>query len=139
MECVLIFLALQTAAPTGDIGWVENEFASLFKLIFVLLGILVLAYFVLRFALPRMLGVDNTGSGPISLVARYSLEPRKSLYVVQVGKEFFLVGTSETNIQFLTSLDPGKLEPALSQPQSRLPGESEFARLLRGWKRSQKP
>jgi hypothetical protein len=50
-----------------------------------------------------------------------------------------LVGTSETNVQFLTSLDAGKVESALAQSNLKPPEGSEFARLLRGLKRSQKP
>jgi flagellar biosynthetic protein FliO len=135
----LILFALQTANPSGDIGWVGSEFTSLLRLVLVLAGILILAFFVLRFAIPRFFGVDNFRTGPITVVARYSLEPRKSLYIVQVGTEFFLVGTSETNVQFLTSLDAGKVESALAQSNLKPPEGSEFARLLRGLKRSQKP
>jgi flagellar biosynthetic protein FliO len=135
----LIFFAWQTANPSGDIGWVGSEFTSLLRLVLVLAGILILAFFVLRFAIPRFFGVDNFRTGPITVVARYSLEPRKSLYIVQVGTEFFLVGTSETNVQFLTSLDAGKVESALAQSNLKPPEGSEFARLLRGLKRSQKP
>lgn len=135
----LIFFAWQTANPSGDIGWVAGEFTSLLRLVLVLAGILILAFFVLRFAIPRFFGVDNFRTGPITVVARYSLEPRKSLYIVQVGTEFFLVGTSETNVQFLTSLDPGKVESALAQSNLKPPEGSEFARLLKGLKRTQKP
>jgi flagellar biosynthetic protein FliO len=135
----LILFAWQTANPSGDIGWVAGEFTSLLRLVLVLVGILILAFFVLRFAIPRFFGVDNFRTGPIKVVARYSLEPRKSLYIVQVGTEFFLVGTSETNVQFLTSLDAGKVESALAQSNLKTPEGSEFARLLRGLKRSQKP
>jgi hypothetical protein len=55
-----------------------------------------------------------------------------------VGQEYFLVGTSETNVHFLTSLDSGKLEPALADASLKAPAGSEFSRLLRGFKRSQK-
>jgi len=135
----LILFAWQTANPSGDIGWVAGEFTSLLRLVLVLAGILILAFFVLRFAIPRFFGVDNFRTGPITVVARYSLEPRKSLYIVQVGTEFFLVGTSETNVRFLTSLDAGKVESALAQSNLKPPEGNEFARLLRGLKRTQKP
>jgi len=129
----------QASTPASEIGWVANEFTGLFQVVLVLAGILILAYFVLRHAIPRFFGLDNLRSGPMTVVARYSLEPRKNLYIVQVGKEFFLVGTSETNVQFLTSLDSAKLELALAQSSMQTPERSEFGRLLRGWKRSQKP
>jgi flagellar biosynthetic protein FliO len=135
----LILFAWQTANPSGEIGFVASEFTSLLRLIFVLAGILILAFFVLRYAVPKFFGVDNFRAGPITVVARYALEPRKNLYIVQVGTEFFLVGTSETNIQFLTSLDSGKVESTLADPKFKAPESSEFSRLLRGLRRSQKP
>ena len=135
----LILFAWQTAIPSGDMGWVADEFTSLLRLVLVLAGILILAFFVLRFAIPRFFGVHNFRAGPITVVAQYALEPRKNLYIVQVGTEFFLVGTSETNVQFLTSLDSGKVESALAQSNLKTPERSEFGRLLRGLKRSQKP
>ena len=134
----MLFL-VQTKAPSEEIGWVANEFASLFQLVLILAGILILAYVVLRFALPRIYGVEQLRSGPMTVVARYSLEPRKNLYIVQIGKEYFLVGTSETNVQFLTSLESSKLEMALAQSNLQRPERTEFGRLLRGWKKSQKP
>jgi flagellar biogenesis protein FliO len=135
----LILFAWQTTNPSGEIGWVANEFTSLLRLVLILAGILILAFFVLRFAVPKFFGVDHLRTGPITVVARYALEPRKNIYVVQVGTEFFLVGTSETNIQFLTSLDSGKVESALAEPKLNAPERSEFSRLLRGLRRSQKP
>src|SRR5262245_20608510 len=131
----LIVFAWQAATPSGEIGWVATEFTSLLRLVFVLAGILILAVFVLRVAIPRFFGVGSLRTGPITVVARYVLEPRKSLYIVQVGSEFFLVGTSETNVQLLTSLDPGKVQSAIAQSNLNAPGEGEFARLLRGLKR----
>ena len=134
-----MFLALQTPNPSGEIGWVASEFAGLVQLVLVLAGILILAYFVLRFAIPKFFGLDNLRAGPMTVVARFALEPRKTLYIVQIGKQFFLIGTSEANVQFLTSLDSGNLETVLAQSSMHTPERSEFSRLLRGWKRSQKP
>jgi flagellar biogenesis protein FliO len=135
----LILGVWQAGNPSGEIGWVANEFAGLVQVVLILGGVLLLAFFVLRFAIPRFFGIDHFRSGPISVVARFSLEPRKNLYIVQIGKEYFLVGTSETNVQLLTSLDSGKLELLLAQSSLKPPEGSDFGRLLRGFKRSQKP
>jgi flagellar biogenesis protein FliO len=134
-----MLLLAQTQAPPEEIGWVANELTSLLQLVLVLVGVLILAYVVLRFAIPRIYGVGQWHSGPMTVVARYSLEPRKNLYIVQVGKEFFLVGTSETNVQFLTSLESAKLEVALAQSNLQTPERTDFSQLLRSWKKSRKP
>jgi flagellar biogenesis protein FliO len=135
----MMLLLQQTQNPSGEIGWVASEFTGLLQLVFILAGILILAYFVLRFAIPKFFGLDNLRAGPMTVVARYALEPRKNLYIVQVGKQFILVGTSEANVQFLTSLDSGNLEAVLAQHSVQTPERSEFSRLLRNWKKSQKP
>src|SRR5689334_8891331 len=111
----LMLLLAQTNVPSEEIGSVASEFTSLLELVLVLIGILVLAYVVLRYVLPKLYGTEQLRSGPMTVVARYSLEPRKNLYIVQVGKEYFLVGTSETNVQFLTSLESATVETALAQ------------------------
>jgi flagellar biosynthetic protein FliO len=128
----------QPAQAPAELGWVSSEFSMLLQLAFVLAAILALAYVVLRVLVPRLLGVNPTGAGPIAVVARYPLEPRRNLYIVQVGAEMFLIGTSENSIQFLTSLDADKLGPRLEAATPSTRGVGEFSRFLSGF-RKQKP
>ena len=129
MGCFLMLVVLQTGADVDNIAWVSSQFTGLLQFIFLLAAILILAYVALRFGLPKILGLGSVQSGPIGVVARYALEPRRNLYIVHVGTEYFLIGTSETNIRYLTQLDANKLEPTLDGTNDNTPS-GEFKRLL---------
>ena len=121
---------LQT--PADQVSSLNRQVMDYLQLILVLGAVLLLAYLTLRFWLPRMAGLPRASSGPIQVVARLGLEPRKSLYVIKTGAEFFLIGTSESEIHYLTGLDPAGIEPLLAQaPEKRQTG-SEFLKVLKG-------
>lgn len=71
----------------------------------VLVGVCVLAFVVVRVA-RRYLGAPRgAGAGMLDVVARVPLEPRRSLYVVEVAGKALLVGTSEMGLTVLSELD----------------------------------
>jgi flagellar biosynthetic protein FliO len=78
----------------------------------LVLGIVCLAaWVVVRFGVRRMWG--PRGGGVLDIIARVPLEPRRSLYVVEVGGKVLLVGTSEMGLNVLSELDRDavKVEP----------------------------
>ena len=105
----------------------------IFQYIEVLLalgGVLVLAYVTLKIGLPRMFGMRTPSRGPIKVVARYSLEPRKALYLVQAGSQVFLLGTSDNQVQNLAALtDDNAAEILRSALVEELPRQ-DFRALL---------
>ncbi len=95
-------------APTDTAVQQLASNSQMFQYVEVLLalaGVLVLAYVLLRIVLPRMLGLRASGRGPIQVLARYPLEPRKTLYLVKTGAQVFLIGTAENQVQYLTAID----------------------------------
>ena len=66
----------------------------------LVLGLVCLAaWVVVRFGVRRMWG--PRGGGVLDVIARVPLEPRRSLYVVEVGGKVLLVGTSEMGLNVL--------------------------------------
>jgi flagellar protein FliO/FliZ len=63
----------------------------------------VAAWLIVRIGTRRLWG--PRGSGVLDVVARVPLEPRRSLYVVEVGGKTLLVGTSEMGLTVLSELD----------------------------------
>lgn len=110
----------------------HSGFLELLEVLFVLAGVLLLAYALLRLGLPRMLGMVGPSDGPIQIVARQGLEPRKMLYLVNVGSQVFLVGTAENQVQCLTVIDPENASAILSQ-QHREPVRQKDFRQLVNW------
>ena len=69
----------------------------------------------IRYVIPRWFGINTSAAGPIQVLARFPLEPKRTLYVVKVAKDIVLVGSSESGLQFLKELDPADFEAAIQQ------------------------
>ena len=72
----------------------------------VVLGVVCVAAFVAVRVFGRLLaGGRARGAHLMDVVARVPLEPRRSLYVVEVEGKTLLVGTSEMGLNVLSELD----------------------------------
>ncbi len=72
----------------------------------VVLGVVCVAAFVAVRVFGRLLaGGRARGAHLMDVVARVPLEPRRSLYVVEVAGKTLLVGTSEMGLNVLSELD----------------------------------
>lgn len=90
----------------------------------VLAAVCVAAFFVVRF-LGRFLSTGRArGAHLLDVVARVPLEPRRSLYVVDVAGKTLLVGTSEMGLSVLSELDRGEV-------RARIVEKPTFAELVR--------
>jgi flagellar biogenesis protein FliO len=114
---------------------VGTETGDYLRLMLVLAGVLLLAYAALRYLLPRLTGVTRGASGPIKVVARLGIEPRKNLYIVQAGSEFLLIGTSENQMQRLASLDGASLDLNVPSNGVKSGAGGEFSRLVASLRR----
>jgi len=77
----------------------------------VVLGAVCVAAFVLVRVLGRVLATGRArGAHLLDVVARVPLEPRRSLYVVEVAGKTLLVGTSEMGLSVLSELDGAEVK-----------------------------
>ena len=78
------------------------------------LGIVcLLAYVSLRFLARRGLGRTSFGgAGPIKVLARCSLEPRRSLYLIEAAGRCFLVGVGDGPMAVLAELGAAEVASA---------------------------
>ena len=97
---------------------------EMFKVLLMLGGVLVLAWAGLRFWLPKMGGLHGLRSDLIEVVARQSIEARKTLYVVRAGSRHLLLAASEQGVHFLQEVE---VDPAAPAP----PPAGGFAQRLR--------
>lgn len=70
----------------------------------VLAVVCVVAWMVVRFGGRWLVGARGRARG-MDVLARLPLEPRRSLYVVEVAGKTLLVGTSEMGLSVLSELD----------------------------------
>src|SRR5215471_20800103 len=132
MTAGLWLLLANTTA--GEIGAVNIGMQDYLKLVLVLGLILALAFIVLRVGLPGITGVRKLPPGAIQVAAQYPLEPKKNLYVIRVGEEYFLLGTTESGMHYLTTLDQNPIEAAAAQAAT--PPQTKFAKLIPAFRRS---
>ena len=130
-------LLAQAVSPVEEIGSTNTQALEYLKLILILGFILLFAFIVLRVGLPWMTGARKLASGAIQVAARYPLEPKKNLYVIRVGPDYFLVGTTESGMHYLTALDSDHIEAALPQAETS-PDEGEFAGLIKAFRRTKR-
>ena len=82
----MVALLLQATPSAADqLNSINSQIVQYVEVLLALAGVLILAYLTLRVGLPRMFGMRTSGSGPIQVVARYPLEPKKVLYLVKAG------------------------------------------------------
>ncbi|MEZ5403586.1 MAG: flagellar biosynthetic protein FliO [Bryobacteraceae bacterium] len=101
------------AAP--DLG-TGAMLAETLRVVLILGGVLALAVAVLRYVLPRLVHGRAQAEGPFKMIARFPLEPRKTLYMVEARGQVLLLGTSERDIHYLATLPRAAADPE-SEPK----------------------
>jgi len=91
----------------------------------VLGAVCIAAFIAVRFFGRTLSAGRVKGSHLLDVVARVPLEPRRSLYVVEVAGKTLLVGTSEMGLSVLSELDGHEVKSRAVPAQS-------FADLVRG-------
>jgi flagellar protein FliO/FliZ len=79
----------------------------------VLVLIAVAAWAFVRFLAPRLRGVR--GQARMRVLERLPLEPRRSLYVVEVDGAPLLIGVADGSVRVLRELEPGERPAAGEQ------------------------
>jgi flagellar biosynthetic protein FliO len=93
---------LETAPPPGIDGSVGSLGASV-AVSFLSLGLVcVLAFLALRWLSRRPPGPSH---GPLRVLARQSLDPKRSVFVIEAAERCFLVGAGEGAMTLLAELD----------------------------------
>jgi flagellar protein FliO/FliZ len=91
----------------------------------LVLGVVCVVAFVAVRLLGRVLATGRArGAHLMDVVARVPLEPRRSLYVVEVAGKTLLVGTSEMGLSVLSELDA-------SEVRSRVASRPTFGDLVK--------
>jgi flagellar biogenesis protein FliO len=121
-----------TPGPTDQLTSINSQVVQYIGVLLALGGVLLLAYVLLRVGLPRLFGMRTSSGGPIQVVARYALEPKKTLYLLRIGTQVFLIGTSESQVQFLTSLAADNLGDVFQPREAKEVAPKDFRQIL-GW------
>lgn len=81
------------------------------NMVLILLVVCVGAVVLLRFFLPRWMGNRRWNkNGHFELISRYALDMRRALYLVRVGKRYFILGGADQGIHLLSEVSPDDLK-----------------------------
>jgi flagellar biosynthetic protein FliO len=121
---------MESAGPlVGGAGSLGGSLGGSLAISLVSLGVVcALAYVCLRFLSRKGIG---RASGPVKIVARCPLEPRRALYLVEIAGRRFLIGVGDGPMSMLAEIDPAPAAGALAAPVSASPrAGSRFAEVL---------
>jgi hypothetical protein len=124
------------AVPAG-IGSVSSEILEYVKLVAILVAVVAFAVFVLRVWASRLAGATATRNGPLQVIWRMNLEPRKTLYVVRAGSGYLLLAASDAGVEFLIDLNAAEIDSIIQAPSGRPATGSGFSALMRSLRRPQ--
>lgn len=93
------------------------DFTWLFLKMLLILGIVcILAILILRYAVPQVGFLRRLNQGRFFTVrARQGLEPRKALYLVEIGKRYLVIGAADHGISLITELPAAEAEEILRE------------------------
>jgi flagellar biosynthetic protein FliO len=86
--------------------------AFLVETLAILAVVCAVAWVILKYGVRRAGGWRQ--AGPLKVLARLPLEPRRTLYVVEAPGKTLLIGVSEGSIATLAELDPAQVGDAVA-------------------------
>jgi flagellar biosynthetic protein FliO len=117
-------MLIQSDGPTGTVPLESgSSFAWMMLQTLLALGLVcLLIYALFRWVLPR-LGASGSQRGMVRVVDAMKLEPRKSLYIVEVAGRWLLIASSEAGVQLIS-----ELEAETARQEAELRARSQVSR-----------
>lgn len=103
ISVISILLRIPTVPATDQSA---VDFTWLFLKMLLVLGIVsVLAVLILKYAVPHIGLMKRFQQGSyFRVLGRYVLEPRRSLYLISVGRRYFVIGVADHGINLIAEL-----------------------------------
>ncbi|MBK6689912.1 MAG: FliO/MopB family protein [Deltaproteobacteria bacterium] len=99
--------------------------AAFFQMVMVLAGVVALAYLILAKLLPKVMRIEAPIAPRrlLTVIDRLPLDQRRSIMVLKMAGQYFLIGAGDGGIELLSRLDAAEVERALAsgEPTSRPP------------------
>jgi len=94
------------------------DFTWLFLKMLLILGIVcIFAVLLLKYAMPQIGFLRHINQGKFFTVrARQAIEPRKTLYIIELGKRYHVIGVTDHGISLITELSRSEFEEMNTPP-----------------------
>jgi flagellar protein FliO/FliZ len=125
------------AVPTtgaNELQEAPSMAGAVLQMIFVLGAVCLLAYLLLGKVMPRLLRMPMPGqrSRLMRVVERLPVDQRRSILLVAVGEEYFLVGASEGGLHLISRMDAERIRRDGAGAPAEPAGLSRFAEAVSG-------
>jgi flagellar biogenesis protein FliO len=122
----------ELAAEEFSLGW------TLVRTLLVLAIVVALAYLTLNVGLRRLMGIRApVGTSVVTVLERVVLDQKRTLFVVEAGGEFLLIGGADSALTLITKLDRSEVNKLRSTPPPSAVQLSPFLRKLLGRKEAE--
>ena len=114
----------------------EDDAVSLWptfvRTVVMLTAVCLLAYLLLGKLLPKILQIEPPSANRrlMKVVDRLALDQKRSIMIIQLGDEFFMVGAAEQNITLMSKLDAEHVERLLAESDGPNPALTRLSDLL---------
>lgn len=117
-----------------DANRATTMWGALLQMVVVLGGVSLLAYLLLGKLLPKLMRVPSPTGRPrlMRVVDRLAIDQRRSILLISVGDQHFLVGNSEGGIHLISPLDSETVLRAESNAEQQPSGLSRLKEALTG-------
>ncbi len=124
---MLATLLAQATAPVGNAADSppSTDLLLLLRMLAILAGLLIVSVILLKVGLPWLMRRRTGGKADlIEVVEAHRLEPRKIVYLLRVGAQYYLVGSCDGRLTTLAGepLDNETIAEALADRARRQPG-----------------
>jgi flagellar biosynthetic protein FliO len=105
----LLAAKIETVPATSESA---VDFTWLFiKMLFVLGAVTILAVLILKYGVPRTAFYKRLSRGSLfKTISRQNIEPRKAIYLVEVGSKHMLLGVTDHTITPITEVSKEEVE-----------------------------
>ena len=119
----------ELATEEFSLGW------TLVRTMLVLAIVVALAYLTLNVGLRRLLGIRApVGTSVVTVLERVALDQKRTLFVVEAGGEFLLIGGADSALTLITKLDRSEVNKLRATTPPSALQLSPFLRKLLGRK-----
>jgi flagellar biosynthetic protein FliO len=87
--------------PASDLAAEPYPILDLLVTLLVFLAVILLGWLAARWLMRRMYGPGASSGGRVRVVERVALEPRRTLYLLEAGEKYLLVGATDHDIRVL--------------------------------------
>ncbi|MCW3488735.1 flagellar biosynthetic protein FliO [Dethiobacter alkaliphilus] len=101
-------------------------FIEAVKMMLALAVVIFLAWWSIRYLLPRLQTLTPARTGAMTVIERVSLGMRTSLCLVKVGERYFLIGVTPASMEYLAEVSEDDLPESGTEP----PDPPDFAEIL---------